>query len=125
MKRWRPRARGTATRILKPTAHIFVEVGVMTEESAKPVAKKETVKKETEVKVDTKKPAAKADDLTKIKGIGKVYAGKLKAEGIETFEAVSSMTKEQIDMMEEKYSFKGDFTDSIADAKNFVTTKEA
>ncbi len=26
MKRWRPRARGTASRILKPTSHIFVEV---------------------------------------------------------------------------------------------------
>ncbi len=26
MKRWRPRARGTASRILKPTAHIMVEV---------------------------------------------------------------------------------------------------
>ena len=28
MKRWRPRARGTASRIVKPTAHILVEVGV-------------------------------------------------------------------------------------------------
>jgi len=26
MKRWRPRARGTASRILKPTTHIMVEV---------------------------------------------------------------------------------------------------
>ncbi len=26
LKRWRPRARGTATRILKPTSHILVEV---------------------------------------------------------------------------------------------------
>lgn len=26
MKRWRPRARGTASRVLKPTAHIMVEV---------------------------------------------------------------------------------------------------
>ena len=26
MKRWRPRARGTASRILKPTAHILIEV---------------------------------------------------------------------------------------------------
>jgi large subunit ribosomal protein L22 len=26
MKRWRPRARGTASRILKPTAHIMVTV---------------------------------------------------------------------------------------------------
>jgi len=26
LKRWRPRARGTASRILKPTSHILVEV---------------------------------------------------------------------------------------------------
>ncbi len=153
MKRWRPRARGTATRILKPTAHIFAEVtdsasveaakAAPAKEAAKKstskVEKKETAKKETakpavkkpaEKKPAEKKPAAKktetkGDDLTKIKGIGKVYAGKLHAEGIETFDAVANMTQEQIDMMEEKYSFKGDFRDSIADAKNFVTKKEA
>ncbi len=147
MKRWRPRARGTATRIIKPTAHIFVEV---TEGSAvesakaaakeatkkaapeaekkaagKPAAKKTAEKKPADKKTVAKKAAAKDDDLTKIKGIGKVYAAKLQAEGIEGFEAVANMTQEQIDMMEEKYSFKGDFKDSIADAKNFVTKKEA
>jgi len=143
MKRWRPRARGTATRILKPTAHIFVEVtDSASVEAAKATPAKETAKKSTSkvekkeaAKKETAKPAAKkpaakktetkGDDLTKIKGIGKVYAGKLQAEGIETFEAVANMTQEQIDMMEEKYSFKGDFKDSIADAKNFVTKKEA
>ena len=148
MKRWRPRARGTATRIIKPTAHIFVEVqesasveaekATPAKETAKKstpkaekkeTAKKETVKpaakKQAEEKPAAKKTEAKGDDLTKIKGIGKVYAGKLQAEGIETFEAVANMTQEQIDMMEEKYSFKGDFKDSIADAKNFVTKKEA
>ncbi len=138
MKRWRPRARGTATRIIKPTAHILVEVAPAASVApAKEAPKKETAKKEAPKaekkaaapKAEAKKPAAKAeakgDDLTKIKGIGKVYAGKLQAEGITTFEAVANMTQEQIDMMEEKYSFKGDFKDSIEDAKNFVTTKEA
>ncbi len=143
MKRWRPRARGTATRILKPTAHIFVEAtDSASVEAAKATPAKETAKKSTskvekkeDAKKETAKPVAKkptakktetkGDDLTKIKGIGKVYAGKLQAEGIETFEAVANMTQEQIDMMEEKYSFKGDFKDSIADAKNFVTKKEA
>ncbi len=142
MKRWRPRARGTATRIIKPTAHIFVEVAEASaiesakaaakeaapkaekKVAAKPAAKKPAEKKPAEKKPAAKKAEAKGDDLTKIKGIGKVYAGKLQAEGIETFEAVANMTQEQIDMMEEKYSFKGDFRDSIADAKNFVK-KEA
>ena len=153
MKRWRPRARGTATRILKPTAHIFVEVTdsasveaakatpakEAAQKSTSKVEKKETAKKDAtktvEKKAAAKKPTSKktaekktetkGDDLTKIKGIGKVYAGKLQAEGIETFDAVANMTQEQIDMMEEKYSFKGDFKDSIVDAKNFVTKKEA
>ena len=152
MKRWRPRARGTATRIIKPTAHIFVEVAEAAavesakaaakeagkkaapkaekKAAAKPAAQKASEKKSAEKKPAEKKPAAKkaeakGDDLTKIKGIGKVYAAKLQAEGIESFEAVANMTQEQIDMMEEKYSFKGDFKDSIADAKNFVTKKEA
>jgi large subunit ribosomal protein L22 len=35
MKRWRPRARGTATRILKPTSHIYVEVAEASEVAQK------------------------------------------------------------------------------------------
>lgn len=48
MKRWRPRARGTATRILKPTAHIFVEVGEATlvEKTSTKKATKDTEEKE-------------------------------------------------------------------------------
>jgi len=142
MKRWRPRARGTASRIIKPTAHILVEVGTAaakaeaaakkTEtkkaESKKAPAKKETAKKET-AKKEAPKAAAKAekkgDDLTKIAGIGKVYQGKLNDEGIFTYEDVVNMTQAQIDTMEEKYTFKGDFKDSIEDAKNFVNGKDA
>lgn len=132
MKRWRPRARGTASRIIKPTAHILVEVGVASLETEvpakKPAAKKETAKSETKkaaAKPAAKKAEAKGDDLTKIAGIGKVYAGKLNDEGIFTYADVVNMTQEQIDMMEEKYTFKGDFKDSIEDAKNFVNGKDA
>jgi len=143
MKRWRPRARGTASRIIKPTAHILVEVATTqeVEEAAakKAPAKKAAQSKPTEKKADKqtaeapakkapaeeKKPAkkqkpaakaeAKSDDLTKIKGIGKVYAGKLNDEGIYTFADVANMSDEQIAMMEEKYTFKGDFRESVAD----------
>ena len=160
MKRWRPRARGTASRIIKPTAHILVEVGVASleeapvakapakktakkaapkkaapkkevakKEAAKPVAKKETTKKaETKTaapKTTAKKADAKGDDLTKIAGVGKVYQGKLNDEGIYTYADVVNMTQAQIDVMEEKYTFKGDFKDAIADAKNFVNGKDA
>ena len=126
MKRWRPRARGTASRIIKPTAHILVEVGIASLEEAP--ATKATSKKET-AKPAAKKAAAKVetkgDDLTKIAGIGKVYQGKLNDEGVFTYADVVNMTQAQIDTMEEKYTFKGDFKDSIADAKNFVNGKDA
>jgi len=149
MKRWRPRARGTASRIIKPTAHVLVEVAPAVE-AEKAAAKKSEAKTSTVKKSDTKpvankatqseaktesKPAAKkaaapkseakGDDLTKIKGIGKVYAGKLNDEGVFTFDEVANMTDEQIATMEEKYTFKGDFRESVADAKNFVNGKEA
>jgi len=141
MKRWRPRARGTASRIIKPTAHILVEVAPAADEektatkkseTKKPTAKKAAAKPEEKAKAKptAKKAAApksesKGDDLTKIKGIGKVYAGKLNDEGIFTFAEVANMSDEQIAMMEEKYTFKGDFRESVADAKNFVNGKEA
>ena len=127
MKRWRPRARGTASRIIKPTSHILVEVGVVSTEAEAP-AKKETTKKAASKKAAPKaesKADSKGDDLTKIAGIGKVYQEKLNDEGIFTYEDVVNMTQAQIDTMEEKYTFKGDFKDSIADAKNFVNGKDA
>ncbi|WP_456393739.1 helix-hairpin-helix domain-containing protein [Nitratifractor sp.] len=101
---------------------------------AKKAAKKESpAKKETPAETAAKaaaKEAAKAtekkgDDLTKIKGIGKAYQQKLNDEGIYTYEDVANMSEEQIAMMEEKYSFKGDFKESVADAKNILNSKEA
>lgn len=119
MKRWRARARGTASRIIKPTAHILVEVD--TPDATPAVEPKKVAKKEA----PTQTEVPKGDDLTKVAGIGKVYAGKLNDEGIFTYEDVVNMTQEQIDTMEEKYTFKGDFKDSIEDAKNFVNGKGA
>ena len=150
MKRWRPRARGTASRIIKPTAHVLVEVAPAAEAAKaepKKADKKQAVSKKAESKKATTKVAepkaeakndsktaaktaapksnATGDDLTKIKGIGKVYQGKLNDEGIYSFDDVANMNDEQIAMMEEKYTFRGDFRESVADAKNFVNGKEA
>jgi len=71
----------------------------------------------TEEKVSTDK---KGDDLTKIVGVGKVYQEKLNDEGFYTFDDVANMTAEQITVMEEKYSFKGDFKDAVASAKELA-----
>ncbi len=147
MKRWRARARGSASRIIKPTAHILVEVAPAAQEQNKDAqkasAKKAPAKKEA---TKTEKPAAEAkkeskasseateapkaneskgDDLTKIKGIGKAYMQKLNSEGIYTFADVANMSEEQIAMMEEKYSFKGDFKESVAHAKQLAEGKDA
>ena len=56
LKRFRPRARGSASKIRKPMAHIFVEVGL---ETTTPKPKKTTAKKEVTAKTTASKPAAK------------------------------------------------------------------
>ena len=80
------------------------EVAALAEEKAAPAPKAEK----------------KADDLTKIAGVGKVYQGKLNDEGFFTYADVANMTDEQITVMEEKYSFKGNFRDAVASAKELA-----
>ena len=80
------------------------EVAALAEEKAAPAPKAEK----------------KADDLTKIAGVGKVYQGKLNDEGFYTFADVANMTDAQIEVMEEKYSFKGNFRDAVASAKELA-----
>ena len=41
-------------------------------------------------------PAADADDLSEVKGIGPVYAGRLEEAGITTFAALAAATPERI-----------------------------
>jgi len=112
------------------------KVGTKTE--AKDETKDETetkaeVKTETEAKTETESKVApkavakketasdkKGDDLTKIAGVGKVYQGKLNDEGFYSFNDVANMTEEQIKVMEEKYSFKGDFKDAVSSAKELA-----
>ena len=90
------------------------------EEAAPAPKEAEAAQEEAPAKKAAPKADAKGDDLTKIKGIGKVYAGKLNNEGFYTFADVANMTEEQIQVMEEKYSFKGDFKESVAHAKELA-----
>ena len=94
-------------------AEVKEEVAEKADRTAKET--KEEAKVEEKVAEDKK-----GDDLTKIKGIGKAYQAKLNSEGIFTFDEVANMTQEQIDTMEEKYSFKGDFKESVAHAKELA-----
>ncbi|MEM7459837.1 MAG: 50S ribosomal protein L21 [Pseudomonadota bacterium] len=81
------------------------------DDAAKPAAKKAAPKKEA--------APAKADDLTKMKGLGKVFAGKLEAEGITSFAQIAKMKKADIDALEEKIGAAGKFesNDWVAQAK--------
>jgi len=97
-------------------AEVKEEVAKEAKEEAKEApAKEEPAKEASEDK--------KGDDLTKIKGIGKAYQAKLNSEGIFTYEDVANMSEEQIATMEEKYSFRGDFKESVAHAKELAAAK--
>ncbi|SFV90989.1 Putative TolA protein [hydrothermal vent metagenome] len=115
----------------KAEAKAKAEAETKAKEEAKKAAtaKNESVSKGADKKEPAKETAGKkekapqGDDLTKIKGVGKAYMEKLNSEGIYTVKDVANMTKEQIQMMEEKYSFKGDFKESVADAKKILKSK--
>ena len=72
-------------------------------------------------------PAAPAasdggDDLTKIKGLGKVFAGKLNDAGITTFAQMAALSADEITALEEKLNVSGKFEkeDWVAQAKTFA-----
>jgi small subunit ribosomal protein S2 len=99
------------------------EVAKLVEEKAAPKAEEKKAAPKTAAKAAPKAAAkadSKGDDLTKIVGVGKVYQGKLNDEGFYTFNDVANMTEAQIQVMEDKYSFKGDFKDAVASAKELA-----
>ena len=62
LKRFRPRARGSASRIRKPTAHILVEVSKAEVKEAKKVANKTATKAAPAKKTSAKKATEKKDN---------------------------------------------------------------
>ncbi len=92
---------------------------VVAETSEEVVVEEVAVKVVEEVAKEETKEIAK-DDLTKIAGIGKAYQEKLNNEGLYTYADIANMSDEQIATMEEKYSFKGDFKESVASAKELA-----
>jgi large subunit ribosomal protein L22 len=136
LKRFKPRARGSASRILKPTAHIMIEVGTTTEtkEAPKEVKKVETKKEapKAEKKVEAKKEAPKTapkakstDDLLQLSGVGPAMVKKLNAEEITSIEQIANMTKEQIADLDAKIGLKGKIEDTWqAEAKEILNNKK-
>jgi len=136
LKRFKPRARGSASRILKPTAHIMIEVGTSSEtkeapKEAKKVEKKTETKK-AEKKVEAKEeaperaPKAKAnDDLLQLSGVGPAMVKKLNAENITSIEQVADMTKEEIAELDAKIGLKGKIEDTWqAEAKEILNNNK-
>ena len=128
LRRFRPRARGSASRILKPTAHIMVEVGTVAE-TKKEAPVKKAKKAASKPKAETKKapasekkaPAKKAEKTTKsvdlndlklLSGVGPAMEKKLHAEGVTSVYQVAEMTKEQIAELDAKIGIKGKIEDT-------------
>jgi len=140
LKRFKPRARGSASRILKPTAHIMIEVGTTVDskkavKTVKKTEKKVEAKKEAskdKKKVETKKQAPKSapkakstDDLLQLSGVGPAMIKKLNAEGITSISQIADMNKEQIAELDAKIGIKGKIEDTWqAEAKEILNNKK-
>ncbi|MEM7663407.1 MAG: 50S ribosomal protein L21 [Pseudomonadota bacterium] len=91
----------------------------------KAAPKTEAPKADAPVETKAATPAAKADggdDLTKMKGLGKVFAEKLNAEGITTYAQIASMSADDIAALEEKIGAAGKFekNDWVAQAADLA-----
>lgn len=53
-------------------------------------------------------PEGEGDDLTKIKGIGKVAAGQLNEQGITTFAQLAALSDEEVERVDEAMPFSAD-----------------
>ena len=143
MKRWRPRARGRATRIRKRTCHITMIVTRYEPEviearreraatrggtsAAQAEARRRRVQQsqgETgsaaeEASPSTAPGATDGDDLTQITGIGPKFAEQLQAAGITTIAGLASVSDEQRQQLAD--DLQGDDIDSWVDqAKDLV-----
>jgi len=96
---------------------------------SKKAAPKPKAEKPAAKKAPAKKAAAKtdkADDLTKISGIGPVFAKRLAEEGITTYAQVAKLTKKRIAELDEKLDLKNniDNDDWPGQAKALMAEKK-
>lgn len=120
LRRFRPRARGSASRIMKPTSHIMVEVGTVSGKAEAP--KKAEVKKEAPKKAEKteaasdeikiKRAAKDIEDLAALSGVGPKLVEKLNAEGITTLQQVADLDSDAIVALDEKLGVKGKIEDT-------------
>ena len=123
----RPERVAKADKAEKPAAKKAAPKKAAPKKDAAP--KKEAAPKAEAKKAPAKKaPAKKAetDDLTKISGIGPVFAGRLAEEGITTYLQVSKLTAKKIAELDEKHDLKGNITndDWPGQAKKLIADKK-
>jgi len=112
LRRFKPRARGSASAIKKRSSHITVTV-VESVAPAQPVKKanKKTVSQgpvnDEKLGLVYKSAPQDVDDLKKISGVGPVLEQKLNDAGLYKYEQIINWTPENISNYDELLSFKG------------------
>lgn len=143
-KRFKPRARGSASAIRKRTSHIRVVLSDDYEQKEKTKRidvspdKKKSAGKARSKKKDTKPKATKAaaadkgrvydekpdnaDDLTELSGVGAKLADKLNSEGIYTFDQIANWSEENVAAFDSILSLDGriEKEDWVAEAKKLA-----
>ena len=131
-KRFKARARGSASAIMKRTSHITVvlsddEVVEKAEKKAKApkkadkkaekaAPKAEKVDESADVAYDS--APAESDDLKKLTGVGPKLAEKLNAAGVTTYEQIANWSEDDFNAVNEQVSMKGiEFDSLVAEAK--------
>ena len=131
-KRFKARARGSASAIMKRTSHITVvlsddEVVEKAEKKAKAPKKAEKKAKKAAPKAEKVDESvdvaydsapAESDDLKKLTGVGPKLAEKLNAAGVTTYEQIANWSEDEFNAVREQVPMKGiQFDSLVAEAK--------
>ncbi len=131
-KRFKARARGSASAIMKRTSHITVVLS--DDDVVEKAEKKAKAPKKAEKKAEKAAPKAEkvdesadvaydsapaeSDDLKKLTGVGPKLAEKLNAAGVTTYEQIANWSEDDFNAVNEQVSMKGiEFDSLVAEAK--------
>ena len=131
-KRFKARARGSASAIMKRTSHITVVLS--DDEVVEKAEKKAKAPKKAEKKAEKAAPKAEkvdesadvaydsapaeSDDLKKLTGVGPKLAEKLNAAGVTTYDQIANWSEDEFNAVREQVPMKGiQFDSLVAEAK--------